>query len=762
MKEKMQMSLIRTTINERYKDSLLNQLSDINAVHIKSKTGTPLKEHLKERKPFSDKMKNLRENLTDLFKKLNINESDFHQLKFTNEEKKEFIVKDLHELFNQISEEIDFFYNRVIELERYIARAKIELENISVIKDTYLFLNKYNLTRESISKFDILSFKVFTTLSKNLPNLMSLFEFNQFPNVYETYSLSENLIAFYIIYPKERESDLKERINIIHAEEVPILKKYLTSTGINFERIDKEIELINDTLTKYIKEVKRLKEDNLLKFAAIAEVVQNIEEYQWAEHQFKELPSSRLTLEFFVPLKLKQQVITNLREKLGHNIILESIDIDRTQKINKFKEIDESGYQIIPKKPLKSKGSYKEERETETQESEEDKKDIRSETPTIMKNFILFRPFETLTRMYGTPSYAEVDPTPFLAITFPLLFGLMFGDIGHGICLVISGMIGGIVFRKRSKDFRNLCWIIFYCGFGAIIGGILYGEFFGMSEIAILGITLEPVKIGNFTLHNPLDNILTVFFFAIAVGVFHINLGWSIQFLNYWRQKRKYLAITDSLCKILLLDGGALLLLLYGLNINAWLVYPYPILLPLIPGLLLIIFKPLGKVLGISYLKKESYGGLFSEGSIETFETVLSVISNVASYIRLLALALAHIALMISIEAMIGLIPSEGVINQALIVIGLIVGNLIVILLEGLLVFLNDIRLHFYEFFFKFYQGSGTEFFPFFLDNNYSEIDFKIEPDKDIISKEMEREIETEKDKKDIDKAVNYISKKYF
>ena len=151
-------------------------------------------------------------------------------------------------------------------------------------------------------------------------------------------------------------------------------------------------------------------------------------------------------------------------------------------------------------------------------------KDLRDETPTVMKNNRFVRPFESLVRMYGTPTYSEIDPTPFLAITFPLLFGLMFGDIGHGLVLVIAGLIGGIKYREKKKgtDFLNFCWIIFYCGWGAILGGILYGEFFGMHDIEIAGTVifhLEPVTIPilNITLHDPLDNIMTVFFFAVLM-----------------------------------------------------------------------------------------------------------------------------------------------------------------------------------------------------------------------------------------------------
>ena len=150
------------------------------------------------------------------------------------------------------------------------------------------------------------------------------------------------------------------------------------------------------------------------------------------------------------------------------------------------------------------------------------------------------------------------------------------------------------------------------------------------------------------------------------------------------------------------------------------------------------------------------------EGSIGTFETALSILSNVASYVRLLALALAHVALMISIQSMVNLLQGEDLLIQILRVIGLIFGNLIVILLEGILVFINSIRLHFYEFFFKFYQGSGTEFFPFYLDNDYSQIVFRAGIEKDLISEEIEKEIETKKTKEDLDEAMHFIEDKFF
>jgi vacuolar-type H+-ATPase subunit I/STV1 len=554
------------------------------------------------------------------------------------------------------------------------------------------------------------------------------------------------------------EEELEEKIRLIHAEEVPILKKYLTPEGINFSRIEGEINIISSTLSKYKTERENLKDSNIYKFAAINEVVQDIEEYHWAERQFKRVSPKTLLFEFYVPSWQKEKVKQKLLEIFKNRIIIDVIDIPRFQEIKETENLEPKSEKIGVLANSKGKNDIN----REVLEEKIDKEDIRAETPTIMKNPWFIKPFELITKMYGVPSYSEIDPTPFLAFTFPFIFGLMFGDIGHGLILIISGILGGIIFRKKSIG--RFSWIIFYCGIGAALGGFFYGEFFGNENF--FGIPLRPILLyipflGPINIYDPLQNIQNVFMFALFIGVVHINLGWSLEFINYVRQSKKYLAITNSLIKIILLTGGTFLIFHYGIDLRRWLSFPYPILLVIVPGILLIVLKPLGKIFRISYLKKESYGSLMGEGTVETFETALSILSNVASYIRLLALALAHIALMISIQALTGLIQGEGLLFDILRITGLIFGNLLVILLEGILVFINTIRLHFYEFFFKFYKGSGTEFFPFYLDNNYSKIIFKVALEKDIISEEIQKEIESEQAKLEIDKAVKYFEDNY-
>lgn len=750
-------TLMKAEISNNLKDKLLIELSNINSVHIKEKKKPKIKENLEEKEPLLEKIKKLRENLDDLFKKLNINPYDFVDLKVDKKDRAEFVANDINDLINHILEDIEFYTNRSTELNRYISKELIDLEKLHVIKTSYLYLEKIMLNRENISNLNHFNFRVFTTFSKNLNNLTNLFDFSEFPNFYETFEVAEDRIGFYIFYPKDKEDEFNGRIRLIHSEEVSIMRRYLSKEGINFTRIEGELSFREQELSRYRKELQRIIDINMLKFAGINEIVQNIEEYNWADHQFERTLSNRLILNFFVPSSKKKKIEQILFTNFKDNIVIETLDIHKNKPIYET-DLKKSGLKKGLKKGIK-KGEILDKDNDESSEEHEEEEDLRNETPTVMKNAFFFRPFETILKLYGTPTYSEIDPTPFLAITFPILFGLMFGDIGHGLVLIISGLLGTIILRKRSRDTRNMCWIIFYCGIAAFLVGFLYGEFFGLhGEIEFFGITLfhiEPLWV------NPLNEIMTVFKFTVIIGIFHICLGWFVQFLNYWKQKRKYLAFSDSLIKILLLVGGAVLILGIGFDIYVWIAPPFPILLTVIPGLLLLLLKPLGKIFKISYLQEESIGSLIGEGSIEAFDTVLSVMSNVASYIRLLALALAHIALLTSINAMVNIVEGEGIGIEIVQLIGSIFGNLIVILLEGLLVFLNAMRLHFYEFLGKFYQGSGIDFFPFYLDDDYSTISFRVGAERDIISEEIDKEFEVKSGKEDVNKAVDYISKTY-
>ncbi|MEJ2251980.1 MAG: hypothetical protein P8Y70_20005 [Candidatus Lokiarchaeota archaeon] len=322
------MFLFKITINKSEKDRFLITLAEQESVHIKPKEGE-YKGEAEEEKSKQKKIKNLKDNLETLYKKLEITESDLKNLKIKPEERVTFKVKDMEELINHITEEINFYQNRANELERYIVKANIELESIELIRDSYSFLNEYNFNRLALTKFKQLNLKVYTTFSKNLANFKDLFSFSEFPNVYEYQNISEERIAFFTVYPKDKEEDLRKRINIVHAEEVPILKKYLTSDGINFSRITKEIDLINKTLFKYRKEINRIRDDNIIKFGAMKEVIENIDKYNNVQDQFREISNEKLELEFFVPSDQKKKVDNNLKEEFGEQIQIKTTKIKK-------------------------------------------------------------------------------------------------------------------------------------------------------------------------------------------------------------------------------------------------------------------------------------------------------------------------------------------------------------------------------------------------------------------------------------------------
>ena len=837
MKLNNEMCLFKVSLNSLYKDLFLITLAKLHGVHVKKKSEEISSKNADEEVKSRENLKKLRTDLSNLLKKLDLKESDFHNIKMREEDKVKYTAKDSHELINHLLEDINFYTNRFNELDKYISNTKIELEKINDIIRSYKFLEKINLTRDNLSNLEHLNFEVYTTFTKNISNLKTLFDFKDIPNIIQMEDISTDRTAFFIIYPKEYTNLVKERISLIHAEEVPILRKFLLSSSINFNRIENELELLENYLGKYENEVERIRTENLIKFASIDEVISNLEEYNWAASQFEEVTLDRVNYNFFALQVYKNEIFQELISTFKENITIEIYNIEKGGKVVKEKKLVQPSPKPIKKKRKKEKKVKKGKSSKEITEKPVESWDVLKEgTPTMMSHNALFRPFESLTKMYGTPSYSEIDPTVFLFFTFPLLFGIMFGDIGHGLVLVISGLIGAIVFRKRGGGIYNFSWIIFWCGCWAMLGGLFYGEFFGREEILgiplnpipirlpflfgdigygfvlvvlgligvivfrisgkgiyylnwiifgvgcyvmlgglfygeffgreeILGIPLEPIPIPigvSIILYNPLNNVITVFFVTLFVGIFHMNLGWLIQMTNYIKSSKKYKAFTESLMKILFLDGTFYLVYRYRFDFSAWLAPPFPpILFTLIPGILLIILKPLGKVFGVSYIKKLTYRELMSEGSMDTFETILSVPSNILSYIRLLALALAHISLMLAIQAMISIIPGTGIFIQILVTVGLIFGNIVVILLEGVLVFLNALRLNFYEFFFKFYEGRGIDFVPFILDNRYSSISFEFEQKKDIISSEIEKEIESEKIRKQIEIVKNYISNQY-
>ena len=153
---------------------------------------------------------------------------------------------------------------------------------------------------------------------------------------------------------------------------------------------------------------------------------------------------------------------------------------------------------------------------------------LTTKPPTKLKNLKIFKPFEMYIKMYGTPAYNEIDPTFFVAITYSLLFGMMFGDVGQGICLIL----GGALIYKLKKS--NLAAIIASAGIFSTIFGFVYGSFFGFENV-----------IHHLWL-NPMENVMTVLLAAVAFGVCLIVIAMILNIINGIKSKDMERVLFDT------------------------------------------------------------------------------------------------------------------------------------------------------------------------------------------------------------------------
>jgi V/A-type H+-transporting ATPase subunit I len=200
-----------------------------------------------------------------------------------------------------------------------------------------------------------------------------------------------------------------------------------------------------------------------------------------------------------------------------------------------------------------------------------------ADPPTMVSHNRFVRPFEEITKLYGLPHYDELDPTPIIAITFPLIFGLMFGDIGHGLLLLIGGLTLGTLIKK-GQTIKNVCWILAACGVGAIFAGILFGEFFGIQLFAPLWF-------------SPFDNVLMFLIFSLFVGVIQIMSGLVLEMINFLLKRNVVDVVLTSAPKIAFYVGAVYLVAVYQLDFGAW--FRGPILLALVPFVVLVFGKPI-------------------------------------------------------------------------------------------------------------------------------------------------------------------------
>ncbi len=315
--------------------------------------------------------------------------------------------------------------------------------------------------------------------------------------------------------------------------------------------------------------------------------------------------------------------------------------------------------------------------------------------PTFTSVFTIFA---SLGRAFGMPNYHEIDPTIFFLASFPVIFGMMYGDIGHGLLLLASSLVLYRLSRKvktRPGSITNYALagspLLVLCAISSIFFGFLYGEVFGSEQwFSILtGVSRSPW-------FSPVGHPTTLLRYSIYVGIAQISLGLLLDLLNKILAHRYKDALAGPIVWLWLYWSGALLVVSYGFRVFNAIFDPSIVGVWIIPPVLAMVALKLWqhRMMGLN----------------EAFENLLASFSHSVSYARILALKLvsSSFSALLLPTSLIGIAP-------------FIVGTVALILaFETLLAFLHTLRLHWIEWFSKFYQGTGHPFRPFTITRQFT------------------------------------------
>jgi len=329
--------------------------------------------------------------------------------------------------------------------------------------------------------------------------------------------------------------------------------------------------------------------------------------------------------------------------------------------------------------------------------------------PTLIANRGFSEPFEFVTRLYGVPSHKDLDPTPFLAVFFFIFFGLCLSDVGYGA--VLMALTGGVLYRyKVTGGMKSLLTTLFFGGLGALIVGVLYGGYFGVSAAAI-----HPA-LAALQAFDPIGNPMPVFYLALAFGVLQVMVGIILDIVRTAKNND----VVNGL-----LDNGPWLLMF--LVLIAYVIAGTGILPEGIGSFITAqwgVFA-IGTAALISITKARSGKGpldMLLKGALALYGGV-NYFSDILSYSRLLALGLATSALGFSINLIAEIVGGDSLgIGTFFAIIILIAGHTLNITLSTLGAFIHSSRLQYVEFFGKFLTGTGRPFTPFKRDEKHTTI----------------------------------------
>ena len=320
------------------------------------------------------------------------------------------------------------------------------------------------------------------------------------------------------------------------------------------------------------------------------------------------------------------------------------------------------------------------------------------ECPTLLKNNWFAKPFDMFLGMYGVPKYTDFDPTGFMAFTYCLLFGIMFGDLGQGLVLFILGL----VFEKKGQIFG----IINRCGITSMIFGFLFGSVFGYEEL------LNPVHQSLFGVREKLFDVMAqsstmvLLIGAVAIGAVLILTTQCMNIVNRFKHHQLGDAIFSQNGIAGLVFYGGIVFAIVATMLLGWNVLN-PVYLGIfivLPVISFVMKEPLSNAVEHKTVKpEEGWGGYIAQSIFELIDVLLTFVTNSMSYLRVGGFVLSHAGMMLVVMTLVEMTGKAGVAV-------LIFGNIFVMVLEGLIVGIQTLRLEYYEMFSRYYDAGGVQF----------------------------------------------------
>lgn len=555
---------------------------------------------------------------------------------------RKYLLKEAKEDLLQLKSEIGEPITRINENKELINKLTVFRKKAACIKSQWCnFKDLYELNYFDF-QIGMLSYDNKIQIKKNYENISAIvLKVGDIPDSRED--------IYLIVYPKQFKDETKRLLKSLNWVDLGIPDDLIDMPGNLVAATDDKIDKIH----KEVAELEKIVLTNLEKKTFILNKI-------------------------YTRVKLEQKILS-IKEEIvhGNNLFVLNAWVAKKDR----RRIEEKIGDITDKFVVIAKDA-----------SELDKKII---PPTQLKNNCIFKPFETIVKLYGLPSYYEIDPTPFLGITFMLMFGIMFGDIGQGLVYFLAG----VLLYKKSEVAGG---VLTRLGLSSIVFGFVYGSLFGLEHEQLPWL---PHIVGS-----PLStvNIMPVLIAGVVFGIAVLSVSYIIGIINALRRGDIEAGVfgKNGIAGYIFFMGfvGTLVSLVQIIQIPIWV--PLGIMVLMLG--VMILREPLTNMVtgNRPYIHGE-VSSYFIESAFEGVETILGALSNGISFIRVGAFALNHAGLFMAF-----LVMSEMTDSLLLKIIILLLGNILILTLEGLVVFIQGLRLQYYEMFSKYFSGDGHAYAP--------------------------------------------------